>query len=472
MKKLLAISFLILGSSAFTLCKAQLADIYNFTGANGYAPYSTFTRVGKVLYGTTNLGGANGYGCIYSIDTNGTGYKDLHDFNYTMGAEPDASGSVTLSGGLLFGSTAGGGTNGSGVVFSMDTNGSKFKVIHYFDSLDGYHPQIDVLLAGRTLYGTTSGGSIHGDGNIFSVDTSGSKFKDMLDFNGTNGRFSWGDLILIRNKLYGMTVNGGTTDSGVVFSIDTNGGNFNVLHNFVGPNDAFPWDGLAYSGKALYGTTSGTGTGNNSGSIFTIDTDGTGYRVMHNFNGAAGAQPYGSVTLSGKTLYGMTEEGGANTEGCIFSIDSNGSRFMDLHDFGGTDGINPFGGLLVSGNILYGVTGYGGVVDSGNVFAFKDTVTTGISELKATTGIVNIYPNPNNGNFTVALSHAEFVSSVTAGKTIEIYNVLGEQVYSQFNIQNPTFNINLSGQLNGIYLYRIKSNSGELIGEGKIVIQK
>jgi len=53
-----------------------------------------------------------------------------------------------------------------------------------------------------------------------------------------------------------------------------------------------------------------------------------------------------------------------------------------------------------------------------------------------------------------------------------VYNVLGEKVYSEFNIQNPTFKIDLSNQPNGIYLYRVIKSDGSLIGEGKIVMQK
>jgi hypothetical protein len=53
---------------------------------------------------------------------------------------------------------------------------------------------------------------------------------------------------------------------------------------------------------------------------------------------------------------------------------------------------------------------------------------------------------------------------------IEIYNVLGENVYqSKINSTNTEINLN---QPNGIYFYRVITESGSLLGEGKIVIQK
>jgi hypothetical protein len=47
---------------------------------------------------------------------------------------------------------------------------------------------------------------------------------------------------------------------------------------------------------------------------------------------------------------------------------------------------------------------------------------------------------------------------------------MGEKVYSQFLIPNSQFLIDLSGQPNGIYFYRVLNEEGGLIGEGKVVV--
>ncbi|NNM95618.1 MAG: T9SS type A sorting domain-containing protein, partial [Bacteroidia bacterium] len=52
-----------------------------------------------------------------------------------------------------------------------------------------------------------------------------------------------------------------------------------------------------------------------------------------------------------------------------------------------------------------------------------------------------------------------------------IYNMLGEQVYSHYQITTPSeYQIDLSSQPAGIYLYRVITETGYLIGEGKFEI--
>jgi hypothetical protein len=83
---------------------------------------------------------------------------------------------------------------------------------------------------------------------------------------------------------------------------------------------------------------------------------------------------------------------------------------------------------------------------------------------------VNTFPNPSNGLFTVALRYAELVS---ASQTIIIYNVLGQPVYSATLKQVQGDNlIDISSQPSGIYFYREITEDGNLLGEGKVVIEK
>ncbi len=96
---------------------------------------------------------------------------------------------------------------------------------------------------------------------------------------------------------------------------------------------------------------------------------------------------------------------------------------------------------------------------------------TVINETKVESGGLKVYPNPNNGIFTIAFSHpADIAGSQT---TIEIYNVLGQQVYSATLNQVQGDNlIDLCKQPNGVYLYRVLSENGELAGQGKVVVEK
>ncbi|HXB11365.1 MAG TPA: T9SS type A sorting domain-containing protein, partial [Bacteroidia bacterium] len=57
--------------------------------------------------------------------------------------------------------------------------------------------------------------------------------------------------------------------------------------------------------------------------------------------------------------------------------------------------------------------------------------------------------------------------------SVEVYNMLGEMVYSKpLSIVNYPLSVNLSSQSNGVYLYRVLNESGNLAGEGKFIINK
>jgi hypothetical protein len=90
----------------------------------------------------------------------------------------------------------------------------------------------------------------------------------------------------------------------------------------------------------------------------------------------------------------------------------------------------------------------------------------GIDNVSPGSEQVTIYPNPSSGIFTIQSS------VISSQSLIEIYNVLGEKVYSQFNIQQSTFNINLSSQPDGVYLYRAINGDGVLLGQGKLIISR
>jgi hypothetical protein len=60
----------------------------------------------------------------------------------------------------------------------------------------------------------------------------------------------------------------------------------------------------------LYGMTPQGGGGD--GTIFSINTDGTGFHSVFSFNGTDGELPHGDLTLNGSTMYGMTKNGGSS----------------------------------------------------------------------------------------------------------------------------------------------------------------
>jgi len=191
---------------------------------------------------------------------------------------------------------------------------------------------------------------------------------------GNDGRSPWGGLTIDASTLYGMTYGGGDSDAGTIFSIGTDGNGFALLHEFAGaPDDGkYPYGSLTLSGSTLYGMTS-VGGDSNMGTIFSLGTGGGNITLLHEFagGGSDGELPFGNLTLDGSILYGMTCQGGDDDYGTIFSVGTDGNDFTILHEFagGGSDGRDPRGSLTLVGSTLYGMTTRGGDSGYGTVFS-------------------------------------------------------------------------------------------------------
>ena len=98
--------------------------------------------------------------------------------------------------------------------------------------------------------------------------------------------------------------------------------------------------------------------------MFKMNTDGTGYDIMHTFTGQSGgdgANPVGSLTLVGRPPFGTTPVGVGDALGVLFGINTDGTDYDVLHTFTGgpNDGANP-GDLIFSDSTFYGMTGASG----------------------------------------------------------------------------------------------------------------
>ncbi len=362
---------------------AQTTLLHEFAGGidDGKYPWGDLIISGSTLYGMTQYGGNNDKGTIFKAQVDGSDFTLLREF---AGSSIDGKypvGSLILSGSTLYGMTFGGGIDDYGTIFKMETDGSNFILLHAFaGGSAGEYPYGSLILSGSTLYGMSQ--SI-GGGIIFKIQTDGSDFSILHGFAiGTNdGNCPRGSLVISRSTLYGMTFDGGFYNQGTIFKMETDGSNYMLLHEFTGgiADGGSPYGSLLLSGTTLYGMTSfgitSDGVERVLGTIFKINTDGSGFALLHAFPfpfvAAEGMMPHGSLIISGSTLYGMTHGDGSTSYGTIFQIQSDGSSFTPLHIFAGgmDDGKYPEGSLVLSDSILYGLTLKGGDSDFGVAFS-------------------------------------------------------------------------------------------------------
>jgi uncharacterized repeat protein (TIGR03803 family) len=354
---------------------------------NGGASPRTVILSGNTLYGTARSGGSLGKGTVFAISISGIGFTNLHNFSGSGGASPNA---LILSGNTLYATTYVGGGLGGGSLFAINTDGMSFTNLHNFSGgSDGAYPEGSLVLSGDTLYGTASQGGSGYYGTVFAINTNGTGITSVYGFiDGINGGTPVAGLVLSGNTLYGTTYDGGSMYGGMVFAADAGSAGITNLHSFSSfPNDGYwPVAGLILSGNTLYGTAS-SGGDSDKGTVFAVNTDGTGFTNLYSFTGGNdGAYPSCQLTLSGNTLYGTASYGGSSGNGTVFAVNTNGTGFTNLYSFTATppypqpatnsDGALPGSSLILSGNTLYGTATGGGNSGSGTVFSLSLAAVT------------------------------------------------------------------------------------------------
>ena len=306
-----------------------------------------------VLYGTTNYGGDQSLGSVFSLaPPTSPGGSWTGSQLYSFLGEED--GAYPLGGlardpdGVLYGTTNQNGVGKAGTVFSLSPSATPggtwtIRTLHSFSGGDGGAPRARVVIGtGGVLYGTTSDRGAAGKGTAFSLTppaSAGDSWTEtvLYSFQGTpDGGAPYAELTIgSGGVLYGTTRYGGATGVGTVFSLTppaTPGGVWTetVLHSFDARRDgAEPWAGVAIAASgSLCGTTAGYIRSHvYYGTAFVLAPPATAgdpwqFDLLHTFTGGVDEGfPQGTPVIGARgAIYGTT--GGANGVGygTVFSI--------------------------------------------------------------------------------------------------------------------------------------------------------
>jgi glucuronoarabinoxylan endo-1,4-beta-xylanase len=340
--------------------------LHRFTGLNtdGSIPFGNLLLYNDKFYGLTVLGGSNGNGTLFRMNMDGSGFQVLYSFTGASNSGWRPYGSLLVVGSKFYGLAMGGGTSGNGVVFRVNPDGSNFQVLHSFasGSSDGHYPQGSLSASGSTLFGLTSQGGSSDSGVLFKINTDGTGYQVLHHFtNGSDGGYPCGTPLAVGSVVYGATLQGGTAGYGVLFKINADGSGFQVLRSFNFSDGGYPYlDGPILYNSMIYGMTYFGGS-NYAGVIYKMNLDGTGYQLVYNFSdGSLSGYPYSqTLARSGTVFYGTTAYAGANFNGTVFMVNTNGTGYQLLHSFA-FPSESPYGSVYVSGSKIYGMTPQGG----------------------------------------------------------------------------------------------------------------
>jgi uncharacterized repeat protein (TIGR03803 family) len=307
--------------------------------------------IGTTLYGTSASGGTNGAGALFSISTTGTGYQVLHNFTAGVDGSSPNPRLATNARGALYGTAIGGGAYGDGTLWSY-TEAGGMKTEHSFGSgTDGAAPMQGPTMGPHdVIYGTTGEGAIGGSGNIFSFH--GKTYDAMYLFMSQGDGhcpFS-GVAVTSAGVLYGTTV-------GVGFGGNPNGS----VWQFTPPSTLKTL--YVFHDGNVYGTTNKQNGTAFAGAIWKITAQGQ-FSVLHDLvSGTDGYYPNSPLVLGpDHLLYGTTSSGGPNGYGTVFSISTKGV-FAVVHAFANTgDGGYPTGNLVrTPAGVMYGGAANGSI---------------------------------------------------------------------------------------------------------------
>lgn len=317
--------------------------IHNFQGTDGLYIYSPVVLDSQAnVYGTTSQCTSGCYGTVFELTPSAGGTwteSILKSFTNPRLDGADPTGGLTFDGGILAGTTSGGGPGGMGNVFGLSgPDYSTFNVLYSFtgglNALGDGGPIYETLTADSSgnLYGTNTAG-YSWPADVFKLTLHNGQWTRTILFQFTNGTDgagpSGGVAIDAAGNLYGTTFDGGPYSYGVAYKLSPNSNGtwtYSMIYAFRGfPDGEDPYAApIVDADGNVYGTTPFGGV-YGLGRVFKLTPTQHGEcteTALYDFqNSTTGDAPQaGSLLLdSAGNLYG-TAEGGTHGFGVAFEI--------------------------------------------------------------------------------------------------------------------------------------------------------
>lgn len=364
-------------------------EIHYFQGTDGFSPQSGLTLgLDGNFYGTTFIHTTSGYGEVFQVTAGGT-VNVLYNFtNTTDGGSPWAP-PIMAADGNLYGVTQG----TTPVAYKITMPAGTFSVLA---NLPAGSTAPLIIGADGNFYGTTIKGGKFNVGTVFKLTKAG-VLTILYSFGAitTDGSAPDGSLLQgADGKLYGATYWGGSSGNGTIYTLTTAGSSYKILHNFSGTDGGHPPSGLVQGAdNFLYGVTNAGGTAGGFGVFFKMNTTGTSFSVLHQFDGkTSGGNPNSNLLLhTNGTIYGWGTIG--PKEGVLYSMDVGLSPFASLVIVtSGKVGKNV--GILGQG--FNSATGVRFGTGPGTFTVVSDTFMTAAPVAGATTGKVTVLEPSGN----------------------------------------------------------------------------
>lgn len=312
--------------------------VYQFGGGpvGAYPHASPVIGADGAFYGTAYDGGpfANageeGYGLVYRVNADGSGYTVLHAFDNQSGGGNPWAGLLAAADGSFYGSTIAGDAAGPaplGAIYRVTAAGD-FSVVHTFTRANDHVNARLVQDAGGLIYGTSVGGGRHNAGYVFRMRPDGGDYTDLFDFDGQlAGSYPQGQLTLGKDgRLYGVTSDAGANFGGIVWSLARDGTGFTVLHAFapIVHEGSLPMSGVVEHEGWFYGTTADGGQyACGCGTIYRVNA-AKQFETLRSFDGPTlGAGGFVAPTFSADgNLFVPTAQAGPNGwRGTVVELD-------------------------------------------------------------------------------------------------------------------------------------------------------